>query len=362
MAEKGAYPRPPHRGAPPPMPPTSRPLTAGSVAVPSSQPRALHDQFVIEYDSAGPRLGRAPGAYGVRTTTARTSRQPGRLRARRRVANRPGPKRPSQPAGRPKVPCIWISTKRCTRRAPCAGSGRTRSPSTSRPASSMRPSAPPRAATSRTGVSSSLDDPAKKAALAPLYQHAMGELWKIDLQGPARRRPRRPRRTRVRRRSSRSSARPSGWPTTSRTSRSTCSRSASTTRPGGSIYPAVWSAMLAARAEGVGSCLTALLQFFHPAETFEILGVPDRRGLDPLGHGELRLPDRHLGRRRRARPVARGRRTATPGAPTSASRCPNPCGRADRAHGAVRRHRAARRRRTGRPRSPPGPSSSCSSP
>ena len=47
---------------------------------------------------------------------------------------------------------------------------------------------------------------------------------------------------------------------------------------GGSIYPAVWNAMLAARAEGIGSCLTALLQFFHPAETFEILGVPTDEG------------------------------------------------------------------------------------
>ncbi len=43
---------------------------------------------------------------------------------------------------------------------------------------------------------------------------------------------------------------------------------------GGSIYPAVWSAQLAARAEGVGSSLTAVLGFFHPDETFEILGVP----------------------------------------------------------------------------------------
>lgn len=47
---------------------------------------------------------------------------------------------------------------------------------------------------------------------------------------------------------------------------------------GGSIFPAVWSAMLAARAEGIGSCLTALLQFFHPTETLEILGVPDDQG------------------------------------------------------------------------------------
>ena len=36
--------------------------------------------------------------------------------------------------------------------------------------------------------------------------------------------------------------------------------------------------MLAARAEGIGSCLTALLGFFHRAETLTILGVPRRRG------------------------------------------------------------------------------------
>ena len=43
---------------------------------------------------------------------------------------------------------------------------------------------------------------------------------------------------------------------------------------GGSIFPAVWSAQLAARAHGVGSSLTAVLGFFHPDEVFEILGVP----------------------------------------------------------------------------------------
>ncbi len=43
---------------------------------------------------------------------------------------------------------------------------------------------------------------------------------------------------------------------------------------GGSIFPAVWSAQLAARAEGVGSSLTVVLGFFHPDEIFEILGVP----------------------------------------------------------------------------------------
>lgn len=44
---------------------------------------------------------------------------------------------------------------------------------------------------------------------------------------------------------------------------------------GGSIYPAVWSAMLAARAEGVGSCLTSVLVAFHRDETLAILGAPE---------------------------------------------------------------------------------------
>jgi nitroreductase len=47
---------------------------------------------------------------------------------------------------------------------------------------------------------------------------------------------------------------------------------------GGSIYPAVWSAMLAARTHGVGSSLTSVLGFFHPRETLDILGVPDGEG------------------------------------------------------------------------------------
>lgn len=46
---------------------------------------------------------------------------------------------------------------------------------------------------------------------------------------------------------------------------------------GGSIYPAVWSAMLAARAEGVGSHLTSILMV-KAAEVFEILGVPGDEG------------------------------------------------------------------------------------
>lgn len=47
---------------------------------------------------------------------------------------------------------------------------------------------------------------------------------------------------------------------------------------GSSIYPAVWTAMLAARGEGVGTCLTTILGNFKGADTFEVLGVPGDRG------------------------------------------------------------------------------------
>jgi nitroreductase len=46
---------------------------------------------------------------------------------------------------------------------------------------------------------------------------------------------------------------------------------------GGSIYPAVWSAQLAARAEGVGSSLTSVLLFQKDAVE-RILGVPAGEG------------------------------------------------------------------------------------
>lgn len=47
---------------------------------------------------------------------------------------------------------------------------------------------------------------------------------------------------------------------------------------GGSIYPAVWSAMLAARAEGIGSALTSIMSVFRRDESLAILGVPADEG------------------------------------------------------------------------------------
>lgn len=47
---------------------------------------------------------------------------------------------------------------------------------------------------------------------------------------------------------------------------------------GASIYPAVWSAMLAARGERVGTCLTTILGVFRSAEVFELFDVPADKG------------------------------------------------------------------------------------
>jgi nitroreductase len=52
----------------------------------------------------------------------------------------------------------------------------------------------------------------------------------------------------------------------------------SRTRDGSGIYPALWSAMLAARAEGIGCTLTGMLQSYYANEVFEVLGVPKDAG------------------------------------------------------------------------------------
>ena len=49
-------------------------------------------------------------------------------------------------------------------------------------------------------------------------------------------------------------------------------------KDGGGVYPALWSAMLAARAEGIGSTLTGMLQSYFADEVFDILGVPKDAG------------------------------------------------------------------------------------
>ena len=50
------------------------------------------------------------------------------------------------------------------------------------------------------------------------------------------------------------------------------------TKEGSGIYPALQNAMLAARAEGIGSTLTGFLQTFFASEVMDILGVPKDAG------------------------------------------------------------------------------------
>lgn len=58
---------------------------------------------------------------------------------------------------------------------------------------------------------------------------------------------------------------------------------------GSSIYPALWSAQLAARAEGIGTSLTQALAFFND-QTLEILGVPEGEGWLMAGCVSLGYP------------------------------------------------------------------------
>lgn len=60
-------------------------------------------------------------------------------------------------------------------------------------------------------------------------------------------------------------------------------------RDGSGVYPAMWSAMLAARAEGIGATLTGVMHTFVKDEVKEILGVPSdegwhMQGVVPMGY------------------------------------------------------------------------------
>jgi len=122
-----------------------------------------------------------------------------------------------------------------------------------------------------------VDDPAVKARLGPLYRDSIDRLWRTvyaQQLAEAAREPERPESVQILKvqRSAQHLADHfeqvplflfgfvRGDPT------------------GGSIFPAVWSAQLAARAEGVGSALTVVLGVFHGEEANAILGVPADAG------------------------------------------------------------------------------------
>ena len=122
-----------------------------------------------------------------------------------------------------------------------------------------------------------IDDPAVKAQLGPLYRDAIGILWQ----------------TAYKERLERASAAPDDPDGVSMLKVQASAQHladhfeavplflAAFSRgdpSGGSIFPAVWSAQLAARAEGVGSSLTSVLGIFHGAAASQILGVPQDKG------------------------------------------------------------------------------------
>jgi nitroreductase len=122
-----------------------------------------------------------------------------------------------------------------------------------------------------------IDDPAVKARLGPLYRDAMTTLWQ----------------TAYRERLEQARATPSDSDSVALLKVQASAQHladhfeqvplflAAFSRgdpTGGSIFPAVWSAQLAARAEGVGSALTSVLGIFHGAEAYQILGVPPDKG------------------------------------------------------------------------------------
>jgi nitroreductase len=121
-----------------------------------------------------------------------------------------------------------------------------------------------------------VDDPAVKARLAPLYADSIRQLWETAYRSrleAARANPDDP--ASVSFLKVQASAQ---WLADHFADVPLFLFAFSHDQSGGSIFPAVWSAQLAARAQGVGSALTSVLGYFHPAETLEILGVPEGKG------------------------------------------------------------------------------------
>jgi nitroreductase len=122
-----------------------------------------------------------------------------------------------------------------------------------------------------------VDDPAVKAGLAPLYQDAIAKLWETGYRErleQARATPDDPESASLLRVQSSAQHLADHFATVPLFLIAFSRGDGS----GGSIFPAVWSAQLAARAEGVGSALTSVLGIFHGEAAMQILGVPPGKG------------------------------------------------------------------------------------
>ncbi len=121
-----------------------------------------------------------------------------------------------------------------------------------------------------------VDDPEVKAKLAPVYRGCMDQLWATVYKPMADAAAADP-----------DSAESQGFLTMQRSAQWLADHFeaypllflafSKFDTSGGSIFPSVWSGMLAARAEGVGSALTSVFQFNLPP-LLEALGVPADEG------------------------------------------------------------------------------------
>jgi len=121
-----------------------------------------------------------------------------------------------------------------------------------------------------------LDDPSQKARIGPIYRACLGQLWETIYKprvAAAAQMPDAPESrefVKMRRSASWLADHFESYPLF-------LFAFSQLDTTGSSIFPAVWSAMLAARAEGVGSALTSVLMF-RIGEVLDVLGVPQGQG------------------------------------------------------------------------------------
>ena len=121
-----------------------------------------------------------------------------------------------------------------------------------------------------------VDDPAVRDALTPLYQDVMAKVWgsvyrdRIEAAEAAPETPENIQFMKVKR--------SADWTVENFARIPLLFFAFSQGDPtGGSIFPAVWNAMLAARAQGVGAAITSAFML-KPKPVLEILGVPQDEG------------------------------------------------------------------------------------
>jgi nitroreductase len=121
-----------------------------------------------------------------------------------------------------------------------------------------------------------VDDPAVRAELGPIYRECLGQLWqtvykeRLEVANASPDDPEHVRLLRIQRSAQHLADHFEEYPLL-------LFSFVQFDPTGGSIFPATWSAMLAARAEGIGASLTTVL-FFKLDAVLEILGVPKEQG------------------------------------------------------------------------------------